>query len=414
MQYFNVAHLFLLTAFVALALAPRSIAGFYYHPRMIAVVHLVTLGWITASILGSLYMLGPMTLDMPLKRRRLDTWAFWLFVVGTLGMTSHFWIDEPGGMVWSAGTVIIGLVLVGTRVLAGLWQSNIPPEIKAHFYLAFVNLLLAATLGLLVGADKSADVLPGRSLSNVHAHAHLAALGWVLMLVIGAATRLLPMLLPATPPRGRWVWAGALTLEVGVLGLTTSLLTGSPMAPPFGLLVLLALGLFLSRVVSMLRNRRRASRALPKPDYGVRQVFLALVSLIGAALLGALILLAPDGEWKLDALIAYGLLGLLGFFGQMVVGVSARLVPLHAWLTTPVGPDGFRPSPPPVALPSRSLERAVFWLWAVGFPCLVFGMVRQEAAVIRLAALLLACAVLAGWRSQRLILRRTRSSPSAD
>ena len=31
-------------------------------PRALAVVHLVTLGWITASILGALYMIVPMAL----------------------------------------------------------------------------------------------------------------------------------------------------------------------------------------------------------------------------------------------------------------------------------------------------------------------------------------------------------------
>ena len=43
-------------AFAAIALDARGVAGFFYHSRMLARVHLVTLGWLTASILGSLYM----------------------------------------------------------------------------------------------------------------------------------------------------------------------------------------------------------------------------------------------------------------------------------------------------------------------------------------------------------------------
>jgi hypothetical protein len=41
---------------------PRGVSGFFYHARMVGIVHLVTLGWITASILGSLYIVG---LDCP-------------------------------------------------------------------------------------------------------------------------------------------------------------------------------------------------------------------------------------------------------------------------------------------------------------------------------------------------------------
>ena len=33
---------------------PRGVAGFFYHSRMLGVVHLVTLGWMATSILGAL------------------------------------------------------------------------------------------------------------------------------------------------------------------------------------------------------------------------------------------------------------------------------------------------------------------------------------------------------------------------
>ena len=54
--YFGVAHAALMLACLAVALDPRGVSGFFYHSRMLAIVHLVTLGWISASILGSLYI----------------------------------------------------------------------------------------------------------------------------------------------------------------------------------------------------------------------------------------------------------------------------------------------------------------------------------------------------------------------
>lgn len=55
--------LYLGTAHVALGLAcflvawwPRAVAGFFFHAWMVAIVHLVTLGWITFSILGAIYI----------------------------------------------------------------------------------------------------------------------------------------------------------------------------------------------------------------------------------------------------------------------------------------------------------------------------------------------------------------------
>ena len=399
----------MLVACLGLAVVPRAIAGFYYHPKMVAVVHLVTLGWISASILGSLYLIAPMTLGVSLTRRRLDAWALWFYVIGTLGMASHFWIDEPGGMVWSAGMVLAALVWVTGRVGAGLRSSSVPAEVKVYFNFAFVNLALAATLGLLVGMDKSRPVLPGTSLDNVLAHAHLAALGWVLMLAMGAAYRLLPMLLPAAPPRGPLLWLGAVCLEVGVLGLAAGLTFWPAAAPFFGLLVLIAIVLFFTRVRWMLRHRRPPNRHQRLPDFAVRLALAALPALAIAALLGAALLFAPDAEWKLSAALAYGVFGLLGFFGQLIAGVSARLVPIQAYLDAPVGDGCTRTTPPPAHLPSPTLERLVFWLWAGAVPLLAAGLAVDWIPAVRVAALLLAGAVLAGFLNHRASRRRARA-----
>jgi len=118
--YFGFAHLCLAAAFAAVALDPRGVAGFYYHPRMVAIVHLVTLGWITSSILGAVYMIGPMALRMPMPARAADRWAFGLFVTGVSGMVIHFWIAEHSGMAWAAGMVILAVSQVAWRVLGAL------------------------------------------------------------------------------------------------------------------------------------------------------------------------------------------------------------------------------------------------------------------------------------------------------
>src|SRR3954469_20234319 len=103
--YFGVAHVALAIAFAAVALDPRGVSGFFYHSRMLAIVHLVTLGWITASILGSLYVVGPIAFRVRFPATWVDYTAFALVVFGIIGMVAHFWINEYGGMAWSAATV---------------------------------------------------------------------------------------------------------------------------------------------------------------------------------------------------------------------------------------------------------------------------------------------------------------------
>ncbi len=414
LYYLALAHLCLLAAFAAVALAPASVAGFYYHPRALAVVHLVTLGWITASILGALYMIVPMALGGRLTAGRADFWVFVAYAVGATGVASHFWLVEPVGMAWSAVMAALAAFWVSGRAAYAVRAAKIPREIKTHLFLAFFNLLLAATLGVAVGFDKLRDLLPGASLDHVVAHAHLAALGWATMMVMAAAYRLLPMILPAAPPRGPWVWAGAILFETGVLGLSLSLyagagsvtpLAGGGPAPPlsaagpvplFALLSVAGLAVFLSRVVWMLRHRRPPAATVPRPEIARFHIAAALLWLVVAAALGLAVTLAPTAPWRLPAILVYGAAGLVGFLAQIVVGVAGRIVPLWSWLAEIGGRPHRERRPSPYSLADRRLGVAVLALWTAGVPLLAAGLGVDSHTFIRFGAALLALAAVCG------------------
>ena len=64
---------YLVAATVAFALAAlgvpwlaRELTGHYYHPRVLALTHTVTLGWITLTIMGASYQLVPIVLGRPI------------------------------------------------------------------------------------------------------------------------------------------------------------------------------------------------------------------------------------------------------------------------------------------------------------------------------------------------------------
>lgn len=404
--YFALAHAALGAAFAALAFQPGRFAGFYYHPRMVAVVHLVTLGWISASILGALYMIAPMALRARLPARAADFAVWGLYGAGVLGMVAHFWLDKPPGMVWGAGLVSLCLLFVAGRTVAALRPAPIPAAVKLHFVLAFANVLAAATLGVLVGINKTTPVLGGYVLSNVHAHAHMAALGWAAMMVMGAGYRLLPMLLPAAMPQGRALWASALLLEAGTLGLFVSFLLGSRGTGPFAVVAAAGLLAFLSRVVWMKRHPRPAPKELPRPDWGVLHALQALGYLALALVLGLALAFAPPALWKLRAAMVYGAFGLVGFLAQMVVGVSQRLLPLYAWIRSYEG-TGFAVQPrSPHATPARRLQAAVFFLWTAGVPLLAAGLGLERAPLISAGGAALFAAVVLGGIGDLILFRR--------
>jgi hypothetical protein len=409
--YFAVAHVAFALACLAVALDPRGVSGFFYHSRMLAIVHLVTLGWITASILGSLYVVGPVALRVWIPATWFDYTAFALVLIGIVGMVAHFWIQEYGGMAWSAVTVGTGIILVGVHVARRLRQAALPRAISAHIMLAFLNILAAATLGVLIGFDKVYHFLPGFVLANVFAHAHLAALGWATMMVVGVAYRLLPMILPAAMPGGPRLWLSAVLLQTGVTGLFVTLLWRGPFAWIFALTIVAALTAFFSQVVWMLRRPRPRPPKVRTPDPAVLHAGASFVWLAVASLLGVWLTFAAPSPNTLRIAMAYGVFGLVGFLAQMVVGMEGRLLPIFAWYWAYANTGYKGPVPSQHEMPWRNGQELTFVLWLFGVPALAGGLAFDAIPFVSAAAWSLFAASLADTVNVIRILRYAFITP---
>src|SRR5690606_11177564 len=117
-------------------------------------------------------------------------------------------------------------------------QATAPWPVLLHVMLAFINMVGAALFGILIGADRTHGWFAWPPLAATFAHAHLAAIGWPLMMVVGLAYRLVPMFLPARMPTGTGLAASAILLETGLAVIGVALLAGSAWLPAGALLVL--------------------------------------------------------------------------------------------------------------------------------------------------------------------------------
>jgi hypothetical protein len=391
--YLGTAHVALWLACALAAWWPQAVAGFFYHSWMVALVHLVTLGWITFSIFGAIYIVGPLALRLELRVRAADYVAYGAAVIGLAGMVAHFWIEEYDGMAWSAATITAAAMFVTARMAIEMRRARVHAAIKLHVVLACVNLWLAATMGVLIAIDKAAPFLPGFVLSNVFAHAHLATLGWPTMMVVGVGYRLLPMVLPSKMPSGRSLYASAILLEIGVLGLFALLLLRSRWAWVPALFVAGALAVFAGHVVWMLRHPAPRPAGAPRFDFAVAHAACAAGSLATALVLGVALVTVPTSSTMLRAAAGYGVLGLVGFLAQMVIAMEARILPMVSWSWAYAG-TGYRvPPPSPHAMHDRSFQALVLAGWAVAVPALAAGMAFESATAVALGAWALCAAM---------------------
>jgi hypothetical protein len=386
--YLATAHLSLACAFVLTAWSPAAVAGFFYHARIVAIVHLITIGWLAMSVLGMSYIVLPFACGIAFPARRSDYVVFALLLVGLIGMVAHFWIGEFGGMAWSAATAALGLLHLVVRLALAMRRAKVAGGVKLHLYFAALNASGAVTMGVLLGFDKVHSFLPGYVLANVFAHAHLAAIGWVSMTMMGFAYRLVPMVLPSAMPTGRSVGTSAVLLEVGIVGLFASLVLRRGSTLLFAMLIVAAFASFGAHLMWMIAHPKR-----PPPrsqsDFAVHHLASAALCLVLACVCGLFLAALPMSEATMRVALLYGVLGLVGFLAQAVAGFGQRLL-LVAWTYWAVQKNGGVPVP----APRRRSPAVVFLAWSAGIPLVAAGFFLNSTLVLGAGAWLLAAASL--------------------
>jgi hypothetical protein len=400
-------------AFVAGALAlpwlAAELAGHYYHPRLFALTHTFTLGWITLTIFGASYQLVPIVLGRPLWSERLARRQLAVLVVGVAGMIGHFALGEWRGLAWSAALVALGTAAhLGNVALSlrGLRQWTFTARLVT---MAHVGLALTVVLGVLIAVDHVIRVLPDDVLARLHAHVHLALLGWVLPMVIGVAARAYPMFLLAREPAGRLrhvqLWGVAAGVPATVLGL----LLGIHVVVALGALaVAAAVGAHLTWVSAMVRQRRR-----PGLDWGLRFVLAGATALVPATLIGLALALdvAAGPRWSL----VYAVLAFGGWASLTIVGMMLKIVPFLVWYRAYAPRAGRAPVP---ALPQLSWRRAEAAAWALlsgGVAALAIGVGVGDVVTIRVAGTSVAAGavVFVAALARTLAHLRQRHAPAA-
>src|SRR6185503_4957921 len=160
--------------------------------------------------------------------------------IGLIGLVGHFFIAEWRGLAWAAVLVALAAGAHGVNIamtVRGLEDRSFTARLVT---LCHVGLALTVLSGVALGVDKAWKFLPGRALANLHAHVHVALLGWVLPMVIGVAARVYPMFLLSPRPEGRAATVQLWGLALGVPAVAIGLAGDVPLATRAGALAVAA------------------------------------------------------------------------------------------------------------------------------------------------------------------------------
>lgn len=183
--------LWLLAALAVLApWAMPLLLTHFYEPRLLAFVHLNTLGVVGAVTIGLSYRLVPEALRTPLAGARLGRLSFWCYLGGLIGL--------PIGLTWTwlpalaaGGTLLtIGfglyIVVIGTT----LRRAPCRDVVAWHVAVSLAGLAAGVAYGLILAINKGTGFLGSSTLHQIAAHATIMLGGWVAVLLAGIACRI--------------------------------------------------------------------------------------------------------------------------------------------------------------------------------------------------------------------------------
>ena len=321
-HFFTVAVIFFACGAAALPFAMAMVIDFFYQPPVLALVHTFTLGWITAAIMGVMYRYVPALTRHPILYPRLAIWQLWLFIIGTIGIVSHFYNGIWVGTWFSAAIIIASALMFAANMLPCLYRQLGRAVAETGMFLSICMLIVAASIGFILALDKTYDFLGGDVLTNLASHVHFAALGWVTLTICAVSYRMIPaFLLPKIElPRSAIFQLWALAAAVIALGIT--LLAGMPGELFWSLAIALSLVAYMVTMGRLVRTRRMPI------DFTARHAMAGIVWLLVAIVAGLILAaIGPQGLAGSRLASAYGALGLLGWISNFIIGMSYHLFP---------------------------------------------------------------------------------------
>ena len=371
------------TALVAAPFLLSELDAFYYQPHVVALTHVLTLGWVSLTIQGVLYRYVPGLTKQPIPYPRLAVVQWATFLVGAAGLVAGFWIHRWPPTVAAAATLVVSSVLLCAEMWPMLRRAPRRGVAEVGLVLSTAFLVLAATLGTIVAADKMVPLLSGGLLTNLGAHAHLAAVGWVGTTIAALSFRFLPaFLLPEldlTAAARRLVVA----LAVAVLALAGSLLARSDVARAAAAALTALIVVYAVLVVRLVRSRR-----MPM-DWTAWHAIAGAGWVVFSGLAG-LVLATHGADDELGARVAaaYGVAGIVGWMSNLIVGVSYKLFP--GFVAAARSQRERRPVPLAVLGVPPALPPVVFATLNGGTLLVVLALLAAQPALLPFSGALLA------------------------
>ncbi|MDR2837373.1 MAG: hypothetical protein LBV49_02200 [Azonexus sp.] len=395
-RFFLTAPLFLVLAGLLLAVSGPGVFSSRWLPPTLALVHLLTVGFMLQVMIGALIQALQVVVGVNLRWPLPLAWGVHIALnAGVLLLAAGFLTAAP--LPFRAAAALLALGVGGFLLAAAVAVLPLPstsPTIRG-IKLSLAGLAGVAGLGVTLALGLAHGwALPYPQLTDLHAAWGLAAWGGILLAAMAYVVVPMFQLTPGYPARPSW-WYPPLLLGLVLLwSLAVALDQLSLARLAQGGLALA--GLAFAGVTLRLQRQRRRARVDATSRYwptGLGAALAALAMLLAAALWPVL---AEHPAWT----PLFAILLLVGAFIPFIVGMLCKIVPFLAWMHLQRQMQPGQPAPNMNRLlPDLAAQRQMrAWLLALA---LLLGAALWPQWLTRPAGVMLA--VAGGWLEWNLL-----------
>jgi hypothetical protein len=404
--------LFFVIISILLIFSNKAFIGHYFHPKVLAIAHLTTLGWITFIIMGSLYQLIPVITNKKIHSPILAFMVCLFMLIGTILLSIAFWTFDIGYLIEIAACFLfIGITLFLVNILLTVKDSK-EENVEIDFIQASIFWFwLTAFIGSLLAFNFKFIFLPKEHLYYLKIHAHIGLVGWFLCLIIGVASKLIPMFLLSGKLNTKVLTISYYIINLGLLGFIIDALfyNGMNRIVVYFVIVFLGILFFLSYISKAFKTRARKKLDI-NLKYSFISFFLIFIPIILWILLKADFIFDKVVKQQISTAIVYSLL--FGFITFLILGQSFKNLAFIVWLRKYQEISGKVKTPLPKNLYSEKITTIQLYVYGMSFVAILGGILVSNSLCIEIGAVfLLITALLYNFNILKIISHKTLTPP---
>jgi hypothetical protein len=349
----------------------------------------MALGWGTMIILGASHQLVPVIVEGKLYSNVLAHISFILAAVGIPLLAYSFYIFNMGELAKCGGVLVLLSIFAYIINLTVSVLKGKSENVHAIFVLTAAGwLLFTASLGLTLVYNFTSPLLSQDSVHYLPLHAHAGIIGWFLLLVIGVASRLIPMFLISKYNNVKLLWRIYFLINAAlILYIILFYFSGNAsftLLPALMLLAAIVLFIFFCYKATQQRLRKQI-------DEPVKTSLLSVIIMIVPVLLLAVIILLLSfiSKQNIQLVLSYGFLIFFGWLTAMILGMTFKTLPFIVWNKIYHHTSSAGKTPNPKDLFAHEYFKMMIYSYLAGLVFFIAGIFSSLIILLKCGAVLL-------------------------